>query len=1395
MSEPVETESTGTTETTETAEPANSAKNAKNAKKPKPGAVPTGPSSRVLVIALVVAFLLAALYYYFYVTRRRTSGKEKKDVGAVHETSQIPTCDTFDCGAELVKREPFTQDGNTKELCCRKLRCSDRDASGKKHVDCAALGLEDNLSVEEGATKETCCLKKAQSSPGSAAPLCSAFDCPAHGRRYEAKPGTNNNVGNSLSECCQLKLCSAVDCIGKGLRQRDNQKFGFNVETCCEATQTHSSPPVLNGTVTKAMTPFASSAGDAARPASAKNATVLLNKASERSVHECFRFCSVLERGLLANLAPVSRKALDSCQCFRTSSKSTFEVLVGDRGRGKLMYAGDAKIIRKMCAKTSASPECDAGTAEMLTVSQQQCDTAEKTGTGFHTYRSELPLLETPVHVWFDAPTQAVRYMRVTNRADTGRLEFGMPAGKILKATSPIFRSGDLVFADMRLGIVFKNNRRPAAFSSAAAAEERGTVGKTKFGEHWYNTPSLLQCGIIRRKSDGMLATRLTFTLQDVHGFRLGTEKPASSGKLAVQADETITFVYRGVHYKFANRAYGASDDQEFALNPVYPKVDYAPSPMDKVGDALTRFDYSHLLISKTHWLRMPLSIGKMSQKGVFTPSTPQRSVVVFLVRNGARPDSCLSCKARQEAVCDEMSVLIGCGFETPGRCGTCYMPALAKGGDDQPCGNCQIGRLHVKTTLAGGVEKIWTDATKNILANAHRHDTNFNVEDAYFGPFLGGAATATTVSPANKVQKAGLYAIEHAMKDLSMRKRMAITAKFTGSDSNSKVGFCVLANNNSYTNVMSWPPPPSSPAADSVPGTLFHTTRCNACGINWCGNYELHATNILQNKKYSNSGKTLQARGCDGVTSAWRSVRDSGTRAVYAVPPSPRSEKDMTMHVDSQVINEWLRSNHGDRLHGYNLASTLNGLSYGPSICQYGTTYPNGFDGGFCTLAFGDIRLYGVASGARYGDMSSNSSDIKEHFHFRKGRGINWPMLGSRKDLIQRYMSEAFNDLSKFAPTIVWSIQPRVLFPKGAIIPTYNVYQGALFPTMDRTVRIYNDSHFKDSASSKASSASVFNDTSRSRYFDLEENTQPASWSTYTAKGLKLPPVTSVHVQSGGNCMQYTNTSVRSVLVEVEFDFPEGAAVAFIGRANIDQPEKLGECASDASSAGKNNDASNFDATYISPPDRPNSSANVEDYVKPDSLVSSNGGKERYCTGVKGKASWCIAPYCKENTADVCTPAEKPDYRNEYNFREDAAWHLVPRIAAECRAKGFAYHHRLPGDEFYTYLQAKSRRGELAKRHAERAGYLGCDTKGRCWRDHFPLGGEEIENYKGNAQSAEWRALFLPYRINENNKLMMRCDKRVRADMRVWTGQEELVQKGKERFYENVIGTTFWGP
>ena len=72
----------------------------------------------------------------------------------------------------------------------------------------------------------------------------------------------------------------------------------------------------------------------------------------------------------------------------------------------------------------------------------------------------------------------------------------------------------------------------------------------------------------------------------------------------------------------------------------------------------------------------------------------------------------------------------------------------------------------------------------------------------------------------------------------------------------------------------------------EEQPGTLFHTTSCNACGIDWCGNYELEEPYILQNENYLNKGVTLQERGCNGVTSAWRSVRDSGNGRVYAVTP-----------------------------------------------------------------------------------------------------------------------------------------------------------------------------------------------------------------------------------------------------------------------------------------------------------------------------------------------------------------------------------------------------------------------------------------------------------------------------------------------------------------------------
>ena len=57
-------------------------------------------------------------------------------------------------------------------------------------------------------------------------------------------------------------------------------------------------------------------------------------------------------------------------------------------------------------------------------------------------------------------------------------------------------------------------------------------------------------------------------------------------------------------------------------------------------------------------------------------------------------------------------------------------------------------------------------------------------------------------------------------------------------------------------------------------------------CGINWCTNYELNAPNVESH--YITSGTSLQARGCSGVTNAWRSVHNSATGAVYAVAPVP---------------------------------------------------------------------------------------------------------------------------------------------------------------------------------------------------------------------------------------------------------------------------------------------------------------------------------------------------------------------------------------------------------------------------------------------------------------------------------------------------------------------------
>tara|TARA_B110000858_G_scaffold193979_1_gene247550 strand:+ start:1996 stop:5814 length:3819 start_codon:yes stop_codon:yes gene_type:complete len=1244
----------------------------------------------VVLAALIVVALLAAAYFAY--RRYYYSPTDAKEVGAESKTDQIDTCDTFDCGADtLTRREPYFQDGNTAELCCRKKRCSDKDASGERLVDCAALGLVENLTVEYGATPEACCVKN---TGGPTTPFCSAFDCEAQGQQYKSKSGSGN-VGNSRAECCQLKKCSAINCDKFGtqaMRRKDDQEFGFTVEMCCER---NIAMHPLNGIVT-GMTPFASSAGDAARPASSNKPIVFLNKASEKSVDVCARFCNILEPGLLANLAPVSRKALDSCQCYHPSPKATFDVLVGigQSVRGKILYAGSAKINRNMCAVKSASPECDPGTASLDDKKRPQCHTAEKTGDGFHRYRSTLPLLETPVYVWFDDATKTARYMRVTNHADTGPIHFGFPSAMTLKATSPLFKNRETVFADMRLGIVFKNGRRPAEFSTATSASAAGAIGKTKFGEYWFHTPSLLQCGIIRRKSDGKLAQRLThFTTGDVLAIALGTTNAPDSGKLTEQADETITFVYKGVAYKFANRAYGADDQQEYPLHPVYPKVDVAPSPKDGPGDALTRFDYSHFLISKMDWLRMPLSIGKMSPSGVFTPSTAERSVVLFLVRNDATPYNCLSCKARQHAACDATSILIGCGFNSPGHCGSCYMPALAKGGDDQPCGNCQIGRLHVKTEVKGAV-KTWTDATLNILRHAHRHDAKFDVGKAYFGPFLSGGVLSTS-----KNQKAGLFSIEHAMKNASMRKRMALTAQFTGSASNSKVGFCVLANNNSYT----------------------------------------------------------------------------------SVSPSERSEKEMTMHVNQHRVGEWIEAGLRDRLNGFNFASTLNGLGYGPSVCQYGSVYPNGFDGGFCTLAFGDTRLFSENNeGMRYADMSSNAKGVKEMFSFKRIiHGFNKKKAAEdiTKAMLAAFGANGADSNPEFMPCVVWTLQPRVLFPRGMTLPVYNIYQGAKFPTMDRTVRIYNDLQFKDDAASKATSASDFNNASRSRHFDATETAEPAFLSTFKVFGMKIPPVTSVHVQGGGGkCKEYVNTSVKSALVELTYDFATGANIVHVGRANIDESEEdLGKCWSDKPDQRDDKLKNVFSYKFIERGIvRPQSGANDEDYIK-----ATSGIKVQSLRWVHGKTGFTNL------------------LKFIHGSWEDQGWYLVPRIAAECRVQGYGYVHGMSGETLAKYLNKFDGSGSSLKRFKnnfmkKHPNFIGYGTNSK----------ENSGEFRFDSNRAEYQALYLPFFKAASNwglgeGVMARCAKKVRErDLRIWTIDHSVLKneesKGSHTFEERVPSTSW---
>ena len=113
-----------------------------------------------------------------------------------------------------------------------------------------------------------------------------------------------------------------------------------------------------------------------------------------------------------------------------------------------------------------------------------------------------------------------------------------------------------------------------------------------------------------------------------------------------------------------------------------------------------------NLISGKVYAVRPPSDGPSGFHASMFAPETRAGVVktIPFYVKNSATPSSCISCRAREALMCDGKYALVGCGFSSPGYCSSCYMQSRDPAVDDQPCGNCQIGRLLVPKNNNGAV-------------------------------------------------------------------------------------------------------------------------------------------------------------------------------------------------------------------------------------------------------------------------------------------------------------------------------------------------------------------------------------------------------------------------------------------------------------------------------------------------------------------------------------------------------------------------------------------------------------------------------------------------------------------------------------------------------------------
>ena len=875
--------------------------------------------------------------------------------------------------------------------------------------------------------------------------------------------------------------------------------------------------------------------------------SIKLNQRAAHKIEHCVNACKAISGANVAAIAPLRAKTMASCQCYNVT--------------GKLKLSSDTSLISKIsylstveevpadtCSNTQA---CAIQTSIDESPGTKTCKDASQDGMfGYHQYHTTDALINnTYTHIWFDSDTKKLMYKRRNNPADTGQLTYGMPAGASFGSIYTLFKTTNRLIADFDLGLVYLSSAPKPVSHNANNAE----YTRVRVNGRWYDWAIILQCAILRDGKTGKITNKKGAAS---HSFTTSRDAKISKGKLTESPDEMVMFEYNNEPYVFINRMAIESSSDALSAIPIYPQVTYTQSHGDP-----SLFHYGTMKFEQIVewsgtqtdvWLIVHAPTGKMNGH-TFVPTSS--TMYTYHVKNSATPDNCLSCQEREHTACPPNTVLIGCGFGNKGRCGTCYMSSTEHGMakredniDDSPCGNCQIGRLMVKTPNG----KIWTDANRRILENSVSPNTN--IDNKFTGPYVNSYTA-----------KSGKFSIEYGMNNTQLYRRLQKAAVDTG-----------------RTN------PTAAPA------------YCNL------------ATGSI---KYSNTENTIMATG----SNTWKQFKN------------------------------------------FAYISTLNADSYGPAICQLGTTAPNKFDGGFCTIGYADVHLNNFAVDNARNQFPAYNDSGREA---RQGC-VSASDRDHAKNKYRHYTQMVAKNMNL---EVKWNVVPRLVFPYSSP-PVYNPYIGIQFiQGLTLAVTIYNTAYTDGATPVTAADHAKYNEGKTSYKFTFTAAEISKAQNFIKTKLIVLPPYSDIRVggSNGHRVVHNINVDFLDFIPSLS-GFSNGCTVTDVTPANM-MEDKEKYTPVDKQSTFVN---SNILKTV------PSSQCDRNNCMQFDPVNHHIVPHQRRT--IRGQSSFTR---CYKLESGPCG-----------NRQHNAAWH-VPRIIAECRVMGAK-----PGDAFIEHHKGCAHEGTHAIR------------------------------------------------------------------------------------------------